>query len=152
MKWLVFSDSHGWVDGMGGAGAAAEPDRVLHLGDVVGDGAGLAERFPGLRVEQVRGNCDGWGCDIPEERELFFRGTRVWMLHGHAYRVKLGTELLLDEARTRGAGAVLFGHTHQPLCSREGSLWVLNPGTAKSTYGVLEDRDGGLYCRTALMR
>ena len=155
MKWLVVSDSHGDLNGMRRVVEHERPDRILHLGDVVRDGQRLMEQCKGIPMEQVRGNCDPEGCGAPEEKELFFNGKRVWMLHGHTYRVKLGIGLVVSEARARGVDVLLFGHTHIPLCTREGSLWVLNPGTVsgvpRATYGVIEERDGELYCRTAVI-
>ena len=82
-------------------------------------------------------------------------GKRLWLLHGHTYHVKFGEGLLVSEARARGVDAVLFGHTHQPLCYREGSLWVLNPGTVsgrpRATCGVLEKKGEDLVCRTVVL-
>lgn len=155
MKWLVFSDSHGNTEYMRRAVELEKPDRILHLGDVVRDGAKLLAWRPELRLEQVRGNCDHMDETFPEEKELFFGGHRVWMLHGHTYWVKSGVGLLTEEARVRGVEAVLFGHTHVPLCDRVGSLWIMNPGTVsgrpRATYGVIEERDRDLYCRTAVI-
>lgn len=152
MKWLVFSDSHGNLDYMKKAVGQERPDRILHLGDVSRDAERLQALYPTIPVEMVRGNCDGWQGEAPEEKELSFRGQRVWMVHGHAYHVKLSIGLLTAEARKREVSAVLFGHTHEPLCFREGPLWILNPGTCagypRATCGVIEDRDGELYCRT----
>lgn len=157
MKWLVFSDSHGLVEDMLQAIEREKPDRVLHLGDVVRDGQQLLSHLgPAVPLEQVRGNCDLEGCGMPLEKELFFGSKRIWLLHGHTYRVKLGVGLLAAEARIRGVDAVLFGHTHVPVCYQDGGLWVMNPGTIsgrpRSTYGVIEERDGTLYCRTAVLK
>ncbi len=157
MKWLVFSDSHGRWDYMRQAVEREVPDRVLHLGDVVRDGQELQKAFPELVIEQVCGNCDGFGSGFPEEKELFFGGRRIWMLHGHTYRVKLGIGLLTSEARTRGVDVVLFGHTHQPLCQLDGNLWVMNPGAIggaarQVTYGVIETAGEKINCRTAVVK
>ena len=52
------------------------------------------------------------------------------MTHGHIHRVKSGYGALIADARTTGAQAVLFGHTHSSYCSKESDgLWVLNPGS-----------------------
>lgn len=153
MKLLVCSDSHGNIDALRQAVEREQPDRVLHLGDVVRDGQRLLNTFPGLVLEQVRGNCDGYADGFPEEKELLVGGKRIWMLHGHTYRVKLGVSLVAEEAHIRGVDAVVFGHTHQPLCYLDGSLWVMNPGTIsgipKATYGLIEIKDGTINCRMA---
>jgi hypothetical protein len=132
------------------------PDGVLHLGDVVRDALRLQEDFPDLPMEQIRGNCDMGVSDIPEEKEIFLGGKRIWMLHGHTYWVKMGLNLLTAEAQTRGVDVVTFGHTHQPLCDRNGPLWILNPGTVQgypgATCGVIEIKDGKLSCRTLSLR
>ena len=156
MKLLVCSDSHGELEFMCRAIAQEKPDRVLHLGDVVDDGRRLLLKSPRLVLEQVRGNCDGWDAAVPEEKELILGGKRIWMLHGHTYRVKLGVSLLASEARTRGVDVALFGHTHQPLCYLDGNLWVMNPGTIsgwpRATYGVVEIENGSVSCRTAVLK
>ncbi len=153
MKWLVFSDSHGSIDYMRQAVEREKPDRVLHLGDMVRDVPKLQALFPELVIEQVRGNCDGWSCEEPEEKELFFQDKRVWMLHGHTYQVKYGVGMLMGEARARGMDVVVFGHTHEPLCDCDGRLWTMNPGTVsgmpRATYGVIELQNGKLSCRVA---
>ena len=154
MKWLVFSDSHGDVSTMRNVVLREKPDHILHLGDVVRDAQRLHDALPDIPLDQVRGNCDVGCYDVSEEKELFVMGRRLWMLHGHGYGVKMGIGLMLSEARSRGAEVVLFGHTHKALCDREGGMWILNPGTIggspQGTYGVLEERKGELYCRTAL--
>ena len=154
MKWLIFSDSHGDVSTMRSVVLREKPDRILHLGDVVRDAQRLQDSFPDIPLDQVRGNCDVGSYDVPEEKELFFLGHRVWLLHGHGYGVKMGLGLMLSEARGRGAEVVLFGHTHKALCDRDGPMWIVNPGSIgaspQGTYAVMEERRGELYCRTAL--
>lgn len=153
MKWLVFSDSHGDLLHMEKAVVLEKPDRILHLGDVSRDAERLRSSCPDIPFEMVRGNCDGFYGDAPEEREVFLREKRVWMLHGHTYHVKYSTSLLVSEARTRGVDVVVFGHTHQPLCDWDGGLWVMNPGTVsgmpRATYGVIELEGDRLSCRVA---
>jgi len=152
LKLLVFSDSHGEIRYMRQALERERPDRVLHLGDVTRDADRLRTLFPDMPMEQVRGNCDLSG-DYPEQRELLLGGRRLWMLHGHAYRVKLGLGALLSEARARGVDAVFFGHTHQPTCFLDGQLWVMNPGSCRGypypTCGIVELENGVMSCRTA---
>ncbi len=156
MKWLVFSDSHGKLDYMKKAVELEKPERILHLGDVSRDAERLQDMFPHIPVEMVRGNCDGWYGDALEEKELSFLGKRVWMAHGHEYHVKLGIGSFTAEARRKEAAVALFGHTHEPVCFMEGTLWVMNPGTVsgypRATYGVIEDRDNRPYCRLEVIR
>jgi len=150
MKIIVFSDSHGSLDHMRRGIELEKPDRVFHLGDVTGDARKLSRAFPTLPMDQVRGNCD-LSEDEPEEKEVLVGPHRLWLLHGHTYRVKWGLGPLLSEARARGVDAVFFGHTHQPLCQCEGGIWVMNPGTCRgypqATCGVAELEDGQIRCR-----
>lgn len=157
MKCVVLSDSHGNWKYMYQAVEREEPDQILHLGDVVRDVPCLREAFPHIPIAQVLGNCDLYsGSDLPEERELTLEGKRIWLLHGHTYGVKSGTGLVRGEARSRGADVVCFGHTHRPLCERDGSLWLLNPGTCQgapaASYGVIEVENGVLTCRVERLR
>lgn len=153
MKWLVFSDSHGNLDYMKKGVEQEKPDKVLHLGDVVRDARRLQECFPELEMEMVVGNCDGYSGDdsAPVEKELFMGEKRIFLCHGHTYQVKLSIGMLTQEGRARGADVILFGHTHDPLCFLEGSMWVMNPGTCsgmpRATYGVIELENGKLNCR-----
>lgn len=157
MKCVVLSDSHGNWEYMRQAVEREQPDQILHLGDVIRDVPKLAAVIPDIPIAQVLGNCDLYsGSDLPEERELLLEGKRIWMVHGHTWWVKSGTRLLAEEARTRGVDVVCFGHTHKSLCDRDGSLWILNPGTCQgnpsATYGVIEIEDGRVTCRVERLR
>lgn len=130
---------------------AERPDRVFHLGDMTDDGEKLQALYPKLPMEQVRGNCDGWGEDPPEEKLVLLGGKKLWLLHGHTYRVKVGIGLLEMAAREKEVDGVFFGHTHEPLCYLNGSVWVVNPGTIRgfpqATYTVVDIVDGKMNCR-----
>lgn len=149
MKILVFSDSHGNVTNMKRAVQEECPDRIFHLGDVVRDAQELAEAFPQIPLEHVCGNCDGY-CDVPAQLIADVEGKRIMLTHGHLYHVKLGIGALLEAARKAGVDAVLFGHTHEALCTQHDNLWVINPGSIReswrSGYGVLEIMNGALTC------
>lgn len=155
MKLLVFSDSHGDVGSMDRAVELERPDRILHLGDVVRDAERLADHYPELPLDNVCGNCDGW-CDVPDERLLRVGTRTVLMTHGHGYRVKSGPELAVAAARAAGADVLLFGHTHRPLCDRQGALWIVNPGTIRGplqrTYGVITLEGDRLDCRIGSLK
>jgi len=156
MKILVFSDSHGELRYMIQAIREERPNRVFHLGDVTRDAVKLAREFPELPIEQVRGNCDSTEDPSPEEKEVLVEGRRLWLLHGHTYQVKLGTGLLVGEARNRGVDAVFFGHTHQSYCGLDGGVWAVNPGTVRgwpgATCAVVEIGDGRMDCRIKVLR
>jgi putative phosphoesterase len=108
-----------------------EPEVVVHLGDHYDDGEALAEEFSGIRFYQVPGNCDRYRYDlnVPETLVENIGGARFFMTHGHRHGVKLGLSKLISDARSVGAQAVLFGHTHQDHCRQEDGMWVVNPGS-----------------------
>ncbi len=141
MKVLVFSDSHGNTANMEKMIGLERPDQVLHLGDGYRDAQEIAARFPQLPVACVAGNCDSWGCGAPEERRLTLGGRTIFMVHGHRYQVKRGLLAAALAAREAQADILLFGHTHEALCQRDGALWILNPGSVRDpfrpSYGVI---------------
>lgn len=142
-KLAVFSDSHGDDAVMADILALERPHAVLHLGDCCADTAVIARRYPQLPLYRVRGNND-YTDEAPMERLLTFAGVRIYMAHGHRYRVKMGCSALAYRALECGAQIAVFGHTHQPLLERERGLWLLNPGSVcrffyntTPTYGVI---------------
>ncbi len=131
MKILVLSDSHAALSFMRLCVTAVKPDAVIHLGDYYEDGTAIAEEFPEIRFYQVPGNCDRYRCPAfaPETLVETVCGVKLFMTHGHIHRVKTGLGALLRDAKSTGAQAVLFGHTHQAYCAQEDGMWVLNPGS-----------------------
>ena len=141
MKILVLSDSHGGRSFMRECVRFVQPNAVVHLGDYYSDAEDLQEEFPQLYVYMVPGNCDahrGWIRD-PETRVEKVCGVKLYMTHGHRERVKQGTGGLTAEARRYGAQMALYGHTHRMDCRREADgLWVLNPGPATHSAGLIK--------------
>lgn len=102
-------------------------DRILHAGDV-GDPDILTELGAIGPVSAVWGNVDfDLRSSLSEIVELQIGGVAVGVLHGH----QLGspTPARLAE-RLPKAGMVVFGHTHQPLVERIGTVLATNPGSA----------------------
>ena len=146
LKILVFSDSHRYTGGMIQAIEEQQPDLVVHLGDLQLDAEELALLYPKLSMVTVPGNCDGWTTD-PLERQFMVCGKRVLLSHGHIWHVKQGYDAALRAARNAGAHLLLFGHTHRPCCFQEpDGLWVLNPGSARSTFGLVLPEGEALSC------
>lgn len=144
MRIGVVSDSHGKKFALDKAlKNIGEVDMIIHLGDLCSDALYLQKTF-GLPVVYVRGNCDFSG-QAPYSREIEVEGKRVFLTHGHLYRVKWGTSYLVDFASRNGFDVVLFGHTHVPEVIWEGKTVFMNPGSvylprsnAGPTAGVLE--------------
>lgn len=119
--------------------SALRPDCIIHLGDMFADGRVLSEENPGVPFYQVPGNCDMYRCapEEPEIRIVQIGGVLFYLTHGHRHQVKSFLHLLLRDARTSGAAAVLYGHTHMENCYQEpDGLWVLNPGSCGYSGGT----------------
>ena len=152
MKLLILSDSHGDVGTMLEIVERERPNEIFHLGDCVRDAESLSYACPGIQVIMVPGNCDGW-TGMSERLLLERDGVRILLAHGHRWHVKSGVGAALADARACGADILLYGHTHQAVCSREeDGLWRMNPGTAggvyaPATYGVILLEDGKISCQ-----
>ena len=147
MKILVFSDSHGRLGLMVDAVEKERPQRVFFLGDNYRDGQALADAYPEVPMELVRGNCD-WD-KAPDELVVEAGGVRFLLTHGHRYHVKGGTGQLVRAARDKGAAVACFGHTHDALNMPDHGVLLFNPGTAggvnaRAGYGLIV-ADGGQF-------
>ena len=154
MKILVLSDSHSGLSPMRRSIDKVKPDAIVHLGDYYDDGEIMAEEYPHIRFYQVPGNCDRYRCPptVPEILILPVCGVLLYMTHGHRHQVKMHTGALLRDARSSGAAAALYGHTHYAECYQEpDGLWVLNPGSCGSysgSAGLIETENGKIVsCR-----
>lgn len=145
MKILVFSDSHGRMGLMVEAMENERPQRVFFLGDNYRDGQILADAYPEVPMDMVKGNCDF--CSGPNELVVEVEGVRFLLTHGHKYYVKSGTWRLPEAAKKHGAAMVCFGHTHEGLNQPEEGIWLFNPGSAggihsRAGYGILTVENG----------
>lgn len=144
MKLLVFADTHGYTRQMlevvrQNQDAAA----VFHLGDGDGDAEILKAAFPAIHVYVVRGNCDAPG-PYPLDGMATFAGMSIFYTHGHTYGVKSDLTKLWIAAKTAGAQAALFGHTHTPHYEFRAGIHLFNPGSISLTridsvtYGLIQ--------------
>ena len=128
-----------------------QPRRVFFLGDNYRDGEALADAYPDVPMELVRGNCD-WDT-APDELIVEAGGVKFLLTHGHRYHVKAGTGELARAAREKGVDVACFGHTHRGLDMPGRGVWLFNPGSAGGVhsrvgYGVIV-AEGGKF-RTEL--
>ena len=88
---------------------------------------------------------------LPREEEFDIGKYHVFITHGHYYYVSMDVDTIIEEARSRNADIVMFGHTHKPYFSQKDGLTVLNPGSLsyprqdgrKPSYMVMEiDEEG----------
>lgn len=133
MKLLVFADTHGYARQMLDIVRNAQyAIAVFHLGDGIGDAEAIKSTFPNLNVYAVRGNCDAPG-PYPLEGRTTFAGMRIFYTHGHTYGVKHDLAKLWIAAKTAGAQAALFGHTHTPHYEFRAGIHLFNPGSISMT-------------------
>ena len=128
----------------------------LHLGDGLDDLAQVEKLYPQCSFLGVRGNCD-FGSSQPLAGCHTVQGARIFYTHGHLYSVKTELGGLLQAARELDANVVLFGHTHQPLCTYREGLHLLNPGSLGypgeqgRTYGIVDITPQGIACFLATL-
>lgn len=147
MKILVFSDSHGRLGRMLDAIEREKPARVFFLGDCYRDGEALADAYPDLPMELVKGNCD-WD-KAPDELIVEAGGVKFLLAHGHRYSVKYGTDALSRAAQEKGVQVACFGHTHEALNMYDHGVLLFNPGTAggigaRAGYGMILADNGSV--------
>jgi putative phosphoesterase len=118
-----------------------KPDYLLCTGDYYADGKELAARL-GIKFAGVRGNCD-YGRQGSLEKTIELAGCRLYITHGHRYKVKSSLNSIYYRGLEIKADAVIFGHTHVPYCNRHNGMWLINPGS--SSRGRLGS--GGSYAR-----
>lgn len=153
MKILVLSDSHATLRIMRLAVESAKPNAIVHLGDYFDDGEVIREENACIPFYSVPGNCDKYRMFSPRPETLccMVCGVRIYMTHGHNHYVKQSLYSLLQDAKASNAQAVLFGHTHVPVCEQSDGLWILNPGCCGNvggTVGLMEVENGEiLNCR-----
>ena len=124
-----------------------KPQQVIHLGDMISDAEEVAKHYPKLPFCMVPGNCDGWFTTVPLKKQITLEGRSILLSHGHRWDVKSGYDQAIADARAVGVDILLFGHTHIPLCQQlEDGLWMMNPGPARSSYGMIEIEDGHIFC------
>lgn len=144
MKALVLSDSHGDLNSIS---RAVQKERdismIIFAGDIQRDADKILKTYPRIPTAIVLGNNDWSVRDVPYEVEFNFGGKRVFLTHGHKYRVKMSLNALSFRARELGADICVFGHTHSAFCERVSGVLMLNPGSAWRTYAVLEVDDDG---------
>jgi putative phosphoesterase len=133
----VISDTHGHMPA--DLGTAFGPvERIVHAGDI--DHPSVLDELRKIApVTAVRGNMDGgsWAERLPRGDMFQVGAVTLYALH------ILG-RMDIDPVAAR-VGAVICGHTHQPLNEERGGILYFNPGSAcfprygsPASVGVLE--------------
>lgn len=153
MKVLIVSDTHRKNDNFLKVLEQVSPiDMVVHCGDAEGSEY-LFEKAADCPLEIVAGNNDFFS-GLSTEKEFYIGKYRVWLTHGHNYYVSMGTEMLKQEAASRGVDIVFFGHTHRPVVEYGTGVIAVNPGSIsyprqdgrKPSYVLMDiDREGEVH-------
>ena len=153
MRFLVVSDTHHNSGALLDLVLSLKPsvNKLLFLGDGLRDLDDIESVFPDLGILAVRGNCDFSGT-APADLLFFEQDIGIYMTHGHTFGVRQSTAPLVEHAESLGASVALFGHTHIPYLSFDGSVHLMNPGSLAQprmggpTYGIIEITDGKITC------
>ena len=113
-------------------------DLIIHAGDVNDDCLALMKLYPDKNITFVRGNNDYFAEDVPFDRIFTFGKKRIFLTHGHKYGVKINPYKVYLKARENKADICIFGHTHSRYLECEDGIWLFNPGSARSSAGLLE--------------
>ncbi len=143
MKIYVISDSHGDFDSLYKIlkKASPAPDLLIFLGDGIKEINDVSSIFK-IPLIAVRGNNDTQS-DEPIERVETIKNHRIFITHGHGYKIYKGKELLISRAKEYNCSVALFGHTHVKYLETIDKITLFNPGAIKFARGG-SDRGYGL--------
>ena len=130
MKFVVMSDTHGDISAAVNVLDNLQDgiDGVIHLGDLDNDALRLEKRYKDLVFYYIKGNNE-FNSITPAERLIVLEGFRIFMTHGHKYKIYFDLLRLFYAAEEREADIVLFGHTHSSMCRMDSGMLFLNPGS-----------------------
>lgn len=127
-KITVISDTHNNIEQIKSLhGIMLESDYVFHLGDYVNDIAFMRPEL-GEKLITVRGNGDLFN-KAPDEKVVEIEGVKLFLTHGHKYRVKSTLQNLGQETLAYDCRAALYGHTHLSGIESYGGVQLINPGS-----------------------
>lgn len=125
-------------------------DQILHAGDLV-DESVIFELQALAPVEAVAGNMDPPHLHEQLKRIKLLQtgGLAIGLIHGDGMRGS--TQQRAEEALANCRPQVIvFGHSHQPLCTYSGDTLMFNPGSCvdprwagRPSYGILQVEPSG---------
>lgn len=123
---LIVSDSHGLTSELLQIKKQYDADYLIHCGD-----SELDMDAPELKgYVKVGGNCDA-DTRFPEEQMVDVEGIKLFITHGHHYRVKMNLMPLAYRAEEEQAQVICFGHTHIAGAEKHGNQLFINPGSIR---------------------
>lgn len=140
MRIGVVSDSHGHLYMLDKAiKAMGHVDMLIHLGDDYKDIIKINDKYK-KPIEYVVGNNDYSSAPV-YEKTIIIQGKRIFITHGHKYRVKYGIDDLILKAQEENIDVFLYGHTHRQNIERHRETLFINPGAlahpADGHYGCI---------------
>ncbi len=152
MKIIAVSDTHGSLVAMDQVlSKHRNADIVVHCGDSQTGIENIKLSHPHHTYVSVCGNCDFYTM-YKDIEEFTAEGVRFFVTHGHRFGVKFGLKELRDAARERGAGVVIFGHTHVAMNEYRDGIWFVNPGACRGShapFAVIEVKNGEILTNLA---
>ncbi len=141
MKFLVFSDSHEYTNGLDYAIEKHKEIRhIIHCGDMACDIEYLEMVYGKTHsICGVCGNNDFRAAD-PFQRIFTAEGHKIFVTHGHKERVKASLYPLRKAVLDAKCSVGIFGHTHQQFLEESDGVLLLNPGSIgyfKQEYAIL---------------
>ena len=128
MKILIVSDTHRENENFMKVVSNERPfDMLIHCGDIEGSEY-MFSKVVDCPSHMITGNNDFFST-LPAEKEFRIGEYKVFLTHGHTYRVSVGYEMLRQEGIAHDADIVMFGHTHRPYIDCMGGIMLINPGS-----------------------
>lgn len=125
----------------------ADCEVIIHAGDLTS--IAVLDAFAGRQVYAVHGNMCDASSSLALPRVTTFQLGRftIGLIHGAGLGRDIELQLwgLFPEA-----DCMIYGHTHRPVCHRQGGVLFINPGSfratgplgAPGTYAILEADTG----------
>ena len=156
MRILIVSDTHGKVKRVYNIYKklikSSPVDLIVHCGDYFDDASEIRAHL-GVRVLQVKGNCDG----CFEEDEYAILETEAgsfFVCHGHMHNVKYNKQTLYYTALQSDCIGAIYGHTHRAERTDLGDFMFINPGSlykprdgSGGTFSILDTSRDHAECR-----
>ena len=129
MKIVVFSDAHGNKEAIKRVvGFNPDADFIVSLGD-----SEVSYNFlQDLDIIPIKGN-SLFDAGFVHESELIVEGKKIYLTHGHKFKVGKGLAKLSNKTINGGYDIALYGHTHIAKLNRIGTKYVINPGSIRSS-------------------
>lgn len=125
MKLVVFSDVHGRKKLLERV-LDFNPDADYYIS--LGDSELPTDYLQRKNIIMVKGNYPFDG-GIHYEQVLYIEEFKVFITHGHKYKVRRGTFYLEEEAMINKYDICLFGHTHIAYAKEIDNVFYMNPGS-----------------------